>query len=304
MPHVLLRGDSPEITLRAAVVAELDAAVQAIELEDDELAVHGARKRCKATRAVLRLFRPGLGSTYADANGRLRDAARLVSGARDATVMQATLEALAADAGFELDGEALAGFRSALAANHHLHYAGGAQSAARMGLQALRTELVALRAEVPTWCLVPDRDAVLARGLAKTYGRARGRTQALVVDSSPHAFHQLRKRVKYLMHELVVVAPVWPTAIQALEAGLKALSDTLGDAHDLAELEGFLVRTAADVESLEAVLIALRARRQRLEDEATRSASRAFVAPGRTAETVLERWLAQWRTDELPAWSR
>jgi CHAD domain-containing protein len=79
-----------------------DELVEAIRLlrddypDDPVTAVHEARKNLKKTRALLRLARPGLGSeTYRRENWAIRDAARLISGARDADVMQQTLTRLA-----------------------------------------------------------------------------------------------------------------------------------------------------------------------------------------------------------------
>ena len=69
------------------------------ESSDGELgtaeAVHGARKDMKKLRTVLRLLRGRLGKRrYRRGNARFRDAARALSGARDAEVKLATLEAL------------------------------------------------------------------------------------------------------------------------------------------------------------------------------------------------------------------
>ncbi|MEA2297262.1 MAG: hypothetical protein QOF77_198, partial [Solirubrobacteraceae bacterium] len=64
--------------------------------EDPVDAVHEARKSIKKTRALLRLVRPGLPKrVYRSENRTLRDAARLISGARDADVMVETVEKLA-----------------------------------------------------------------------------------------------------------------------------------------------------------------------------------------------------------------
>ena len=53
-----------------------------------DVSVHEARKQLKRARATLRLLRDGIGDTaYRRANQQLRDAARPLSGVRDAKVM-------------------------------------------------------------------------------------------------------------------------------------------------------------------------------------------------------------------------
>src|SRR5436305_1606175 len=53
-----------------------------------EAAVHEARKSCKRLRAVFRLVRPALSANrYQTLNHSVRDAARELSGARDATAL-------------------------------------------------------------------------------------------------------------------------------------------------------------------------------------------------------------------------
>jgi CHAD domain-containing protein len=64
--------------------------------DDPVTAVHEARKNLKKTRALLRLARPGLdAAVYRRENDAIRDAARLISGARDADVMLQTVDRLA-----------------------------------------------------------------------------------------------------------------------------------------------------------------------------------------------------------------
>jgi uncharacterized coiled-coil DUF342 family protein len=59
--------------------------------EDPHETVHEVRKRCKETRATLRLVRELL-PTYSDENAHYRDAARRLSYIRDAQVLSETFE--------------------------------------------------------------------------------------------------------------------------------------------------------------------------------------------------------------------
>jgi CHAD domain-containing protein len=51
-----------------------------------------------------------------------------------------------------------------------------------------------------------------------------------------HNFHQWRKRVKYLRHQMEFLVPLWPEVIAGTAATLDRLGMVLGEDHDLAEL--------------------------------------------------------------------
>jgi CHAD domain-containing protein len=51
-----------------------------------------------------------------------------------------------------------------------------------------------------------------------------------------HDFHEWRKQVKYLWHQLELLQGGWPLVIEATANELHDLSGYLGDAHDLAVL--------------------------------------------------------------------
>lgn len=56
--------------------------------------------------------------------------------------------------------------------------------------------------------------------------------------SSPtvHAFHEWRKRAKYLRFHMESLHLLWPEVIGGIAEALDTLGETLGDEHDLAEL--------------------------------------------------------------------
>ncbi|AMY67563.1 CHAD domain-containing protein [Frigidibacter mobilis] len=76
----------------AAALAELDKSAL-----PEALLVHGLRKHVKKIRGLIRLVRPNFPG-YDLENAALRDAARGISGLRDAEVLRATLERIATKA--------------------------------------------------------------------------------------------------------------------------------------------------------------------------------------------------------------
>ena len=49
-------------------------------------------------------------------------------------------------------------------------------------------------------------------------------------------FHEWRKQVKYLRHQMEIISPVWPEVVGGLATSLSHLGDVLGDDHDQSEL--------------------------------------------------------------------
>jgi hypothetical protein len=83
--------------LRRIALEEVDRAIEQVAGRGDadrDSAIHDARKRLKKARAVARLARFELGGARRVDNDAMRDAARRLSGARDAHVLVGTLDAL------------------------------------------------------------------------------------------------------------------------------------------------------------------------------------------------------------------
>jgi hypothetical protein len=79
----------------------------------NELAVHQARRAFKKLRALVRLGRPSLGASFTRENHRWRDAGRLLSASRDATVLLGSFDRMAREAG--LSGNEAGALRQRLA---------------------------------------------------------------------------------------------------------------------------------------------------------------------------------------------
>lgn len=200
--------------LRRMALRQLDLALEALDRGyeiPDERAVHETRKALKRLRALLRLLESELGATaYARESAALRDAGRALSGARDAEVMLATLDAL-----IERNRDKLAGrggvirLRAALLAE---------RSRARedaLGDPRVRTqvlaELHACRVRIAMWQLPEDAGPELVEaGLLHLYrqGRKRWRRARSGKGDRTRLMHQWRKRVKDLRYALEILQPV------------------------------------------------------------------------------------------------
>ncbi|HEY8583443.1 MAG TPA: CHAD domain-containing protein [Capillimicrobium sp.] len=281
MAYRLNLHESPGAALRDVAAQQLDSALAELRGETGatpDKAVHQARKSLKKTRALLRLARPALGNkAYARENAALRDAARLLSGTRDADVLRATTAALAERYVGHVPAATFEALETAFAAQVVAERATADGSAPAAEAAAM---IVAARERLPSWPLDAARPKDLIAALRRTY--ARGQAQLAAVDAQPsvEAIHDWRKRVKDLWYQQRLLHDAWPCVLsaQAEEAG--KLGEMLGDDHDLAVLVERLRDPALPVAAdLGPVVDAAEARRAELLDEALRLGARLYAEP-------------------------
>jgi CHAD domain-containing protein len=186
-----------------------------------EDAVHEARKDMKKLRAVLRLTRDEIGDdVYRRENECFRDAARQLSGVRDADVMLGTLGSLE---GSYRD------LRRAL--KEHRRAANPADASA--DVVAVLEEA---RGRVEEWPLERDGFEALESGLRRIYRRGRRALRAVEEEPTTERLHEWRKREKDLWYHLTLLREAWPPVLGVAADEAHQLSDHLGDDHDLAVL--------------------------------------------------------------------
>lgn len=197
--------------------------------------VHAARKRFKRIRALVRLIRDELGDeVFANENASFRDAGASLAEARDAAVLVQTLDRMKD----RLDPEAFAAARKLLLARRRLisrrvlKDGNGLESVARAAEQA--------RDRVAAWQIDHDGFRALRPGLKRIYRD--GRRAYKLSQPGVHAdlFHEWRKQVKNLWHQLEILEPIWPEAMKKLADECHELADALGQDHDLAVLRDVL----------------------------------------------------------------
>ena len=250
----------------------IDHAIDALADASEE-GVHDARKDMKKLRALLRLVRGEVGEKVfrRDAD-TFRDAARELSGVRDADVMLATLADL--EERYEAD---VGPVRHALKA-HRLRTSGGGRQQAAQTAIAILTEA---RGRVDDWPLERDGFEALEDGLERTYRRGRRDWRAAVKEPSTENLHEWRKRVKDLWYHCSILQETWKPVMSALADEAHELSDRLGDDHDLAILLEF------GAESLEPVIAT---RREELQDEAFAYGTRLYADKPKAFVRRIEHW--------------
>jgi CHAD domain-containing protein len=228
-------------------------------------AVHEARKDIKKLRALLRLARGELGKErFARENACFRDAARELAGARDADVLLETLNALSLPAGeaWELRKQIQAGME---------RNGGDEREVAARSAAAILKEA---RRRVSDWPLERDSFDALSKGLEKTYRRGRRGLRAAMEEPTVEALHEWRKRVKELWYHQTLLRSLWPPVIEAAADEAHALSDRLGDDHDLVVLADWVEENAGAPPGF---VEAVERRRAELQSEAFELGARVYA---------------------------
>lgn len=243
MAYRIEHGECVEHSIRRIAAEQLDRALadlrEAIEADPAE-AIHDCRKRCKKYRGLIRLVRPALGDQYRIANDLARDAARELSGLRDATAVHQSFEMFlaASDPLVTVDADALERISTDLREQHDRIVAGirpddAAVTAAIALLDEARAHAATLTVEGHGW-------QAIGPGITRIFDQGDDALTASIDDPSGDNFHDWRKRVKYLWYDVRLLTPIAPSILNPLRASLKQLAETLGDAHDVAVLGGQL----------------------------------------------------------------
>jgi CHAD domain-containing protein len=298
MAYRLSIADDVPSSVRTCAREQLVGAIEWLERADEDpaKAVHQARKHLKKTRALLRLVRPALGrKAYRRENAALRDVGLALSGARDADVLVQTVTDLGEHAAGHLPADTFDQLRDALAAE-----ATAARATAHgEPVPELASAIEALRAaerRVETWPLGGADWETAIDGIAQAYARGRGAFAVARATSEPELLHAWRKRAKDLWYHQRLLAPAWPALLEAQAEAAHALTELLGDDHDLAVLAARLADDTAPlppaVDAERAELLALvEHRSDELRAAATRLGRRVYAEPPKAFARRLARYV-------------
>ncbi|HET8978647.1 MAG TPA: CHAD domain-containing protein [Solirubrobacteraceae bacterium] len=260
---------------------QLDRAIRELSeriAEEPVAAVHAARKAVKKERSLLRLVRGSLPpAVRRRENAALRDAARELSGARDAEVMITTLDALSERYAGQLPESTFAEIRGRLERRRDAHRRRLVGSA--LGAHAVQ-ELGAIRVRADEWRLTHGGWDALQDGLKRSYKDGRAAFARVRSHPSATALHEWRKRVKDLWLQERLLARAGGPALAGQAKDAHRLSDLLGEDHDLAVLRSELadgrLPVAADGD---AVIGLIDQRRRALQAEALQLGRRVYAEP-------------------------
>ncbi len=232
MAYHLKQDEAVDAGIRRIAKEQIDRGIDDFQNDDmdPDTRVHQVRKRCKKLRGLVRLVRDPLGDVYGEENAWYRDFAKSLAGLRDAGAMVETAEKLRTWAAAP-DGDLLAAFHDAV--QDRLHRATREETDIYETCGRGAEQLQEARKRIKHWPLKDRGFALLADGLQRTYKRGRRDLKAVRTNPTPEGFHEWRKRVKYHWYHIRLVEHAWPDGLHGRRTALKALSDILGDDHDL-----------------------------------------------------------------------
>lgn len=296
MAYQLRHDETVEQGVRRIALERIDHAVAGLTdaTGDRDDAVHEARKDCKKIRAVLRLVRGGMPSTWRFEHDWFRDAAATLSHIRDSRVVIETHDKLmqCIDAGEAGGFETL---RDGLAARRRrvVDLWGDADQRVQRFLADLRSA----RQRVQDWTLEAEGFAALRPGLARNYRRAREAMDHAWSHPGVESFHEWRKPVKYYWYHCRLLEGVWPALMAVVRDTADELGDLLGDDHDLAVLGEIVLTDPGSYggEHAVAAYTGLIEQRRRELQEAARPLGERLLAekPGRMTTRLGSYW-ASW----------
>jgi CHAD domain-containing protein len=307
MGYRLKRREKVAKGIRRIACEQIDQALE--EIADDDLdldhTVHQVRKRCKKLRGLIRLVRGALGGRYRKENACFRDAARLLSGARDAETMVSAMDRLLESHRETVRGNAFEELRGQLTRQSA---SDGGDVDLEEQLKDFQTRLRGVRERLGDWPLRDVGFAELLDGFSQTYDRGRQAMQKAYVQGTAESFHQWRKRVKYHSYHLRVLEPVWPAVLEPQRKAAEQLGDYLGDDHDLAVLAETLGGKAegsgaappakelpASETALQTFLALLTRRREELQAHARPLGERIFAEKPKALTARIRAYRSAWR---------
>ncbi len=281
MGYSLEAVENPREELRRIAKEQLDQAIESATnraMNRDE-AVHDIRKCMKKVRAVLRMVRGELGEkVYKSENACFRDAAKSLAELRETAVLVGTVERLES----QFTEQLAPGLFDTLLRNLR-----GQKTAVRerdLGKKNALDEVAVVlrdaRKRVKDWPLKSKDFLLMAPGIRRVYKRGRKEFQTVTNAPSDENVHEWRKQVKYLWYHMRILDEVWPVVMGALIGELDALSDRLGEDHDLADLRAVLAKKpelAGDLATHQTIVALLECRQAELRSAAYALGQRIYA---------------------------
>lgn len=296
MPFELQPAESVGEGIRRIVDEQLAQALDELRTSKPAKAdetVHAARKRFKRIRAMVRLVRDELGDeTFAHENASFRDTGASLAEARDAAVLVQTLDRLKD----RLDPDAFAAARKFLLARRRLISRRVLKDASALASVARAAEQA--RDRVAAWQIDRDGFRALRPGLLRIYRDGRRAYKLAQPGAHPDLFHEWRKQVKNLWHQLEVLEPIWPAVMKKLADECHALADALGRDHDLAVLRTVLEAEAPTPAGQPSPLLeAIESDRSDLQLTARSLGARIFAEKPKPFVARLAKYWKAWHAD-------
>ena len=317
MPHLpalpapqffLIPGENLSGGLQRICLEQFESSLDTLsERRDLNLAIHELRKSNKRVRALLRMVRPVIGNkVYRAENDALARASRLVAPVRSGRVLLEAVTKLRSRYGHLLASGVFGGIEDRLRGRHER------LTSRVMDDPAILGEVTAIiyraRSRYAAWPtdpadprygprIIPNSFRSIGGGVSRTYERGRKSMETAYRTRAPEQFHEWRKQVKYLRHQMEILDPLWPEVIGGLAISLEQLGDVLGEDHDQSELIGLvaaLPELAPDPDERNLLVALSHHRRQELEGAARVMGGRIYAEGATQFTGRLKAYWSAW----------
>jgi CHAD domain-containing protein len=238
----IYKGEILPVTWKRVMLEQLNMMLVMSEKfkNNPDYATHEIRKTTKRIRAVYRLYRRALGEeTYIHGKEIFSSLSSLLATQRVSAVHLEILKEIARDAKNPVDEKLMREMISAQQ-QEHLKLTKRLIDKQQIVLQIKHTitsESEKLAGEQVFSCSYLD----IIEGLRGTYISGKKCLDLLTRQSGTENFHELRKKVKLLWNQLILIRPVWPAMFTPMIRQMDLLAEKLGTEHDLAELENLFI---------------------------------------------------------------
>lgn len=256
--------------------------------------IHSVRKRFKRVRAVVRLVRYSIGEpAYRTENEAFRDAGRPLSEVRDAKVLLEALAKLKEKSRNEARHAPFRQARKALIAQQREVHKRVLEDERPFADTASAVEQG--RDRLQDWTDISSDWRNLGKGVKRVYSKGRKAFDQVKSEATVESLHEWRKQVKYLRHQLELLAPTWPKVVGELASQADQLGELLGEDHDLAVLGSTLGSSqAADRldQSVDSLTVLIDRERKKLQLQAI---SKGELLYRDSPKQLVHRLEAYWR---------
>lgn len=229
--------------IRRVGLEQTARAIAEISSTDAQLfGIHESRKCLKRLRALLRFARPGMvPARFTEQDCRIRDIGRTLSATRDWQAMVESLEKLEGHFGSGWNSQLLGGLRAAFQGRcQH-----GDIAMARLREEATQA-LGTVQGRLEALDLKSSRLSVAA-GAEPVYARAQKGLKRAYAKGDADAFHAWRRDAQRHWRHMQLLAAAWPEEMSLRIATARALSQCLGDDHDIHILLGHVRKIGPDL---------------------------------------------------------
>jgi CHAD domain-containing protein len=277
--------------IKRLVREQLDKALDHLKSVDDnqDEAIHQARRRFKKVRGVLRLVSGEIGKkAFRRENACYRDAGLQFSPFRDAVAMDQTLDLLVKRYSRRLKFADSAAFHRALTASKTQRLL-----IEKKVVSDVTESIENARRRTGKWPIKRNNFSVFQDGLRKAYCHGRKRMARCYAHPTDENFHEWRKQIGYLRNMVWILSPARPEELSELAAGLKRLETYLGEYHDLAVLRAWFsgAGSSRKAKKAEPFLAMIEKRQTELQSKARPLGERIFAEkPGGFVARITEYW--------------